>query len=296
MKHKPHLDQRPFLVRPGRRFRLKDHAPDATGEFGGKAAAKQALGEDVGALAAAQELLWADAGRSVIVILQALDAAGKDGTIKHVMSGVNPQGVEVVSFKAPSEEEKRHHFLWRPTRALPGRGRIAIFNRSYYEEVLVVRVHPEWLAGQYIPAELRKHGYRRLWKVRFDRINEFERTLVENGVCVIKFFLNVSKKEQKARFLERLNNPEKHWKFSAADIRERQHWKDYQHAYEEMLAATSTKEAPWYVIPADHKWFARAVVADIIAERIERMKLKFPRPTQEQLDGLDAARAQLESE
>ncbi|MCB1126578.1 MAG: polyphosphate kinase 2 family protein, partial [Verrucomicrobiae bacterium] len=208
----------------------------------------------------------------------------------------NPQGVEVVSFKAPSEEEKRHHFLWRPTRALPGRGRIAIFNRSYYEEVLVVRVHPEWLAGQYIPAELRKHGYRRLWKVRFDRINEFERTLVENGVCVIKFFLNVSKKEQKARFLERLNNPEKHWKFSAADIRERQHWKDYQHAYEEMLAATSTKEAPWYVIPADHKWFARAVVADIIAERIERMKLKFPRPTQEQLDGLDAARAQLESE
>jgi PPK2 family polyphosphate:nucleotide phosphotransferase len=296
MKHKRHLDHDPFLVRPGKRFRLKDHDPGATGQFGGKAKAKEALGEDVGALAAAQELLWASAERSVIVILQAMDAAGKDGTIKHVMSGVNPQGVDVISFKAPTDEERRRHFLWRPMKALPGRGRIAIFNRSYYEEVLVVRVHPEWLQDQYIPPALRKNGYKPLWKARFERIKQFERTLVENGVCLIKFFLNVSKKEQKERFLERLNNPEKHWKFSAADIRERQYWKDYQRAYEEMLQATSTEEAPWYVIPADRKWFSRAVVADIIAERIEEMKLKFPKPTKEQLDGLDAARKQLESE
>lgn len=296
MKHKRHLDHRPFLVQPGKRFRLKDHDPGATGQFGGKAKARKALGEDISTLAAAQELLWASAERSVVVILQALDAAGKDGTIKHVMSGVNPQGVDVTSFKAPSDEEKRRHFLWRPTKALPGRGRIAIFNRSYYEEVLVVRVHPEWLEDQYIPPELRKNGNKRLWRARFEQINQFERTLAENGVCLIKFFLNVSKEEQKERFLERLNNPEKHWKFSAADIRERRFWKDYQRAYEEMLGATSTQWAPWHVVPADHKWFTRAVVADVIAERIEELNLQFPKPTQEQLDGLAEARKQLEGE
>jgi PPK2 family polyphosphate:nucleotide phosphotransferase len=296
MKHTRHLDHKPFRVRPGRTVKLKDYDPGYTGPFQDKTAAKQALIEDVTALANAQRLLWASAQNSVIIIFQALDAAGKDGTIRHVMSGVNPQGVSVHSFKAPNEEEQRHYFLWRPMKALPGRGRIAIFNRSYYEEVLVVRVHPEFLEQQYIRPELRQRGYRDLWPERFRAINQFEKTLADNGACIIKFFLHVSKKEQKKRFLERLTNPEKHWKFSAADIRERAHWKAYQRAYEDMLGATSTRWAPWYVIPADHKWFTRAAVADIIAARIEKLKLKFPRPTPEQLEGLAAAREQLAAE
>ena len=296
MKHTRHLDHKPFRVPPGRKVKLKDHNPAYTGPFKDKTAAKQALVEDVTTLANAQRLLWASEQNSVIIIFQALDAAGKDGTIRHVMSGVNPQGVSVHSFKAPNEEERRHYFLWRPTKALPGRGRIAIFNRSYYEEVLVVRVHPEFLEQQYIHPELRKRGYRDLWPQRFRAINQFEKTLTDNGACVIKFFLHVSKKEQKKRFLERLTNPEKHWKFSAADIRERAHWKAYQRAYEDMLAATSTRWAPWYVIPADHKWFTRAAVADIISARIEKLKLKFPKPTPEQLEGLTAAREQLAAE
>ncbi len=296
MKKPKHMDHRPFIVRPGKGFRLKECDPGYTGHFKNKAEARKALSEDVSALAEAQHLLWASAKHSVIIILQALDAAGKDGTIRHVMSGVNPQGVDVHSFKAPTEEERLRHFLWRPMRVLPPRGRIAIFNRSYYEEVLVVRVHPELLADQYIRPEVRKGGYARLWKERFEAMNRFERTLTDSGCCIIKFFLNVSKKEQKERFLERINNPEKHWKFSAADIHERGYWKDYQKAYEEMLRATSTKWAPWYVMPADHKWFTRAAVADIIASRIEKLKLEFPKPTKEQLAGLDAARRKLESE
>lgn len=296
MKHTRHLDHRPFLVRPGKRLRLADHDPRSTGPFKNKAAGKAALLEDVEALARAQELLWASAEHSVIIIFQALDAAGKDGTIKHVMSGVNPQGVDVISFKAPTEEERRRPFLWRPMMALPGRGRIAIFNRSYYEEVLVVRVHPEFLKAQYIRPDLRPDNYRRLWPVRFEAINRFERTLTDHGVCIIKFFLNVSKEEQKKRFLERLTDPRKHWKFSAADIRERGYWNDYQRVYTEMLEATSTRWAPWYVIPADRKWFSRAAVADIIATRIEDLKLKFPEPAAEQLAGLDEARRQLEAE
>ncbi|MCP5519715.1 MAG: polyphosphate kinase 2 family protein [Verrucomicrobiales bacterium] len=296
MKTNRRLDHKPFLVPPGKRFRLKDHPPGYTGQFKNKGAAKEALIEDVTALAEAQQLLWASAEYSVIIIFQALDAAGKDGTIRHVMSGVNPQGVEVHSFKAPTEEERLRHFLWRPMKAMPARGRIAIFNRSYYEEVLVVRVHPELLEYQYVRPELRRKGYDRLWEERYESINRLERTLTQNGCCVIKFFLHVSRAEQKERFLERINNPEKHWKFSAADIRERAFWDDYQRAYEQMLQATSTSWAPWYVVPADHKWFTRAVVADIIASRIGRLKLRYPKPTPEQIEGLEAARQQLEAE
>jgi PPK2 family polyphosphate:nucleotide phosphotransferase len=296
MKEKYRFNHSPYIVRPGRKFRLKDHDTSFTNGYNDKKTAKKSLLEDVTQLAAAQELLWASGQKSVLIIFQAMDAAGKDGTIKHVMSGINPQGCDVYSFKAPTEEERKHHFLWRPMKVLPAAGRIAIFNRSYYEEVLVVRIHPEFLQGQVIQPIPKKGNYKPLWRARYKQINMFEQYMASNGTCIIKFFLHVSKDEQKERFLERLEDKNKHWKFSAADIRERTHWDEYQDAYEEMLAATSSAQAPWYIIPADKKWFARALVADVISSRISEMKLKFPKVSAEQLEALMEAKQILENE
>jgi PPK2 family polyphosphate:nucleotide phosphotransferase len=296
MKEQFTIDHAPFTVKPGKKFRLKDHDTAYTADIRNKKEAREALFEDVTELAEAQELLWASGQKSVLIIFQAMDAAGKDGTIKHVMSGINPQGCDVYSFKAPCEDEKKHHFLWRPMKVLPAAGRIAIFNRSYYEEVLVVRVHPEFLRGQVLHRQPRGKNLMPVWKARYRQINEFERYMSANGTCIIKFFLNVSREEQKQRFLQRLDDDKKHWKFSAADVREREYWDDYQQAYEDMLKATSTEHAPWYVIPADKKWFARALVADIITSRIKELKLKFPKVSKEQLEALQEAKAQLEAE
>jgi PPK2 family polyphosphate:nucleotide phosphotransferase len=225
--------------------------------------------------------------------LQAMDAAGKDGVIKHVMSGVNPQGTQVYSFKAPSAEELDHTYLWRNFKALPERGRIGIFNRSYYEEVLVVRVHPEILDRQQLPPELKGKD---IWKRRFEEINHFEEYLVDNGTIVLKFFLNVSKEEQKKRFLERIDRPEKNWKFSSADAKERQRWDDYQAAYEDLLNHTSTKHAPWYVVPADHKWFSRLAVGAVILRTLKDLKLAYPNIDEAQRQELLKAKEMLESE
>jgi PPK2 family polyphosphate:nucleotide phosphotransferase len=235
-------------------------------------------------LADAQDLLWASDKYALLIVLQGMDAAGKDGLIKHVMSGVNPQGCQVFSFKQPSDEELQHDFLWRQTKCLPARGRIGIFNRSYYEDVLVVRVHPEWLEKQHLTPG------RSLWRERYDDINSFEHHLTRNHTVILKFFLHVSKKEQKRRLLERLENPDKHWKFSASDLAERGYWDDYVEAYEEALSATSTKYAPWYVIPADHKWVARALVSEILTATIQDLHLKFPQPTPEQLAAIRKAK------
>lgn len=295
MSNHHHLDHSHFQVPSGKKIKLKDFDPGFTAGFKNKEEAHAALLEDVSGLAAAQDVLWAAKEQAVVIVFQALDAAGKDGTIKHVMSGVNPQGVHVHSFKAPSDEERLHHFLWRPARVAPARGEIAIFNRSYYEEVLVVRVHPEFLSGQWIPEELRQ-DHRKLWKTRFDEINEFEAIGKRNNMIVIKFFLNVSKQEQRKRFLQRLDDPEKNWKFSAADLHERGFWDEYQSVYEDMLSATSTEHSPWYVIPADKKWFTRACVADIITSRLEALDLKYPTVPEKERAVLAEARQQLETE
>jgi PPK2 family polyphosphate:nucleotide phosphotransferase len=293
-KHHFHLDR--FVVPFGRKLRLAEHDPAYTGGIRNKGAAQAALLDDVSHLAAAQELLWATGEHALLIILQGLDAAGKDGTIKHVMSGVNPQGCNVTSFKAPSDEEAQHDFLWRPVRFLPARGQIAIFNRSYYEEVLVVRVHPEFLERQHLPPEQRRLKPAQLWALRHEQIVAFERRLVENGTCVLKFFLHTSREEQRRRFLARLSDPKKCWKFSAADSRERKFWDDYIQAYEDMLSATSTRWAPWYVIPADHKWFLRACVADIIAARLTALRLKYPKVSKARRAELARVRRALEGE
>ncbi|MBN2275680.1 MAG: polyphosphate kinase 2 family protein [Bacteroidales bacterium] len=295
MKGRHSFDHSQYLVTPGKKIRLDNYDPAFTNELGDKKEAKDVLKEDKEALAGAQELLWASEQQAVLIIFQALDAAGKDSTIKHVMSGVNPQGCEVHSFKAPSEEEKKHHFLWRPARVLPGAGRIAIFNRSYYEEVLVVRVHPDFLKGQLLPEKIRGKDLKKIWEARYRSINKWEKLIMEQGICIIKFFLNVSKGEQKKRFLERLDRPEKNYKFSAADVEERSYWNEYRKAYEDMLNATSTRWAPWYIIPADKKWFTRAVVADIIASRINKLKLKIPELSESELAKLKKARKELEN-
>jgi len=296
MSHKHTFDHLYYIVKPGKKIQLKNYDPGFTEGLADKKEAKKALEEDQAALAEAQALLWASEQKAVIIIFQALDAAGKDSTIKHVMSGVNPQGCEVHSFKAPSEEEKKRHFLWRPARILPGAGRIAIFNRSYYEEVLVVRVHPDFLKGQLLPRKLRGKDVKKIWESRYKEIKDWEKQMTEQGICIIKFFLNVSKEEQRKRFLERLDKPEKNYKFSAADVKERVYWKDYQKAYEDMLNATSTRYSPWYVIPADKKWFTRTVVADIIAARINQLKLKIPKLSEEEMADLQEARKVLEKE
>jgi PPK2 family polyphosphate:nucleotide phosphotransferase len=244
-------------------------------------------------LAELQEKLYASDQWGLLLVFQAMDAAGKDGTIKHVLSGVNPQGCQVTSFKQPSHEELDHDFLWRSQRVGPERGRIGIFNRSYYEEVLVVRVHPQILAGQKIPPRL---VGRRLWDERLEDIAAYERYLTRNGFPILKFFLNVSRKEQKRRFLERLDQPEKHWKFSPADVRERGHWKAYMSAYEEAIRATAAPHAPWYVVPADQKWFTRVVVAAAIVEALEKLDLSFPKVSDAKREELSLARAQLAKE
>ncbi|MFM7206497.1 MAG: polyphosphate kinase 2 family protein [Planctomycetaceae bacterium] len=285
-------------VDPGSEFRLAAHDPAWAGdddipEKDRREFAEGALASEVGELARMQELLWASDTWSVLVIFQAMDAAGKDGAIKHVMSGVNPQGVEVTSFKKPSDEELDHTFLWRCMKRVPERGRIGIFNRSYYEEVLVVRVHEQLLAAQRIPGVTPRP---RTWRDRFDDINAFERHLTRNGTAIVKFFLNVSRKEQRKRFLARIDEPDKHWKFSPADVAERQHWDAYMRAYEEALSATSTEHAPWYVVPADRKWVSRAVVAAVLAETIRGLKLEWPAVDDAKRRQIEEARRLLEAE
>jgi PPK2 family polyphosphate:nucleotide phosphotransferase len=263
----------PFRITNGRTFRLADVRPDDTRGLKSKEDARKDLEKGVERLADLQERLYAQDQWGVLLIFQAMDAAGKDGAIAHVMSGVNPQGCQVFSFKAPSAEEIDHDFLWRTTRCLPERGRIGIFNRSYYEEMLVVRVHPEILAKQRLPKRL---VTKRIWKERFEDVAAFEQYLARNGYAIVKFFLHVSKKAQKARFLERLERPEKNWKFSLADATEREYWDDYMAAYEDVIRRTAAPHAPWYVVPADNKWFTRLVVARAIEETLVGLKLKFP--------------------
>ncbi|MDW8269237.1 MAG: polyphosphate kinase 2 family protein, partial [Anaerolineae bacterium] len=265
---------RPFLVPPGRPIVLaRDYDPAYTAEFLDKSEAEAALQRGIEQLARYQEMLYAQNQYALLIVIQGMDASGKDSLIKHVMSGLNPQGTQVYSFKAPSAEELDHDYLWRHVKALPERGRIGIFNRSHYEEVLIVRVYPEILAGQHLPPTLKDEG---IWQRRFEEINNFEKFLVNNGTVVIKFFLNVSKEEQRKRFLERIELPEKNWKFSLFDVKQRARWDDYMRAYEDMLNHTSTPWAPWYVIPADRKWFARLVAAEIIVRTLAGLNLAFP--------------------
>ena len=293
------IDQ--IRVEPGKKINLKDFDTRWTLTSELKDAGKEAVKEKAAAmleanreeLAKAQELLWASDIHSVLVVLQAMDAAGKDGIIKHVMSGINPQGCEVFSFKQPSAEELDHNFLWRFMRRLPERGKIGIFNRSYYEDVLVVKVHPEMIDAQKLPPGKRGDSF---WQKRYDDINAFEHHLVRNGTLVLKFFLHISKDEQKKRFLERLDNPNKHWKFSEGDLAERAHWDDYNKAFEEAISATSTKWAPWYIIPADHKWVSRTLISDVLVTAIKSLKLEFPSVSEEKKAALVEARRQLEQE
>jgi PPK2 family polyphosphate:nucleotide phosphotransferase len=283
-----------LLVPPGKKISLKkDYDPGHTGGLVKKKEAEKLLADGILQLAEQQNRLYAQNNYALLIILQAMDAAGKDGVIKHVMSGVNPQGTQVFSFKAPSAEELDHTYLWRNFKTLPERGNIGIFNRSYYEEVLVARVHPEILERQQLPPHLRDKG---IWKRRFQEINNFEEYLVNNGTIVLKFFLNVSKAEQKKRFLERIDRPEKNWKFSSADAKERQRWDDYQAAYEDVLNHTSTKHAPWYVVPADHKWFTRLAVGGVILQTMRDLKLAYPTISEAQQQELLKAKEMLESE
>ena len=281
-----------YRVDDGGKFSLDDVDPADTGSLR-KDKVEGLLQAGVERLAELQEKLYAQDRWALLLIFQAMDAAGKDSTIEHVMSGVNPQGVDVRSFKAPSPEEMDHDFLWRTTRCLPERGRIGIFNRSYYEEVLVVRVHPEILEAQHLPDAVRRKG---IFNDRFEDIRGFERYLGRNGIVVRKFFLHVSKEEQKQRFLNRLQRPEKNWKFSAADLKERGHWKDYMGAYEDAIRRTATKRAPWYVIPADHKWFTRLVVAAAIIATLEELDLHFPKVDKQKKRELRSVREGLERE
>ncbi len=283
----------PFRVTDGDRFRLKHVSPGETGGLKSKEQAQEYLRHGIGTLAALQEKLYAQHQWSVLIIIQAMDAAGKDGVISHVMSGINPQGCQVYSFKAPSAEELDHDFLWRTTCRLPERGRIGIFNRSYYEEVLVVRVHAGILAGQNLPPSLVTKS---IWQERFDSINAFERHLARSGYAILKFFLHVSKREQKRRFLERLERPDKNWKFSMADVREREHWNEYMDAYEDMIRHTATKHAPWYVVPADNKWFTRLAVSAAIQKRMYPLDLAFPKVDGEKARELESARQALAGE
>jgi PPK2 family polyphosphate:nucleotide phosphotransferase len=283
--------EKSYRVTNGKHFSLKDYDPADTGPFRSKEHAQQKLEKDIARMRGLQDMLYAQDRWALLLILQGIDAGGKDGTIKHVMSGVNPQGCEVHSFKEPSTEELQHDFLWRTTMRLPERGHIGIFNRSYYEEVLVVRVHPKIIDSEKLAPELvTKH----IWQERFEDICAFERHMARNGTVIRKFFLHLSKKEQKERFLARLDDPEKNWKFSAADIHERQYWDDYQNAYEEMIAATSTKHAPWYVIPADHKWFSHLAVAAAVVETLEELNLSYPKVDAAKRKELEAARKELE--
>ncbi|MFN6570318.1 hypothetical protein A6770_12475 [Nostoc minutum NIES-26] len=283
-----------FIVPPSSKISLqKNYDPAYKIDFTEKNDAAIKLQTDIERIAKYQDILYAQNTYALLIIFQAMDAAGKDSTIKHVMSGVNPQGFQVFSFKAPSDEELDHDYLWRNMKALPERGRIGIFNRSYYEEVLVARVHPEILKKQQLPENLKGN---QIWKQRFEEINNFEKYLVNNGIIVLKFFLNVSKAEQKKRFLARIDSPEKNWKFSVSDARERGFWDDYMDAYEQVFNHTSTSWAPWYIIPADRKWFTRLVVSDIICTKLKELNLKYPTVSDEYKQQLVQARSMLEQE
>ena len=283
----------PFRISKGKDFRLKDVDPDDTLDFtkeADKPRSKETLAMGVTALSELQDKLYAQDKWAVLLIFQAMDAAGKDGAIKHVMSGVNPQGVEVFSFKSPSSEDLDHDYLWRCMKCLPNRGHIGIFNRSYYEEVLVVRVHPELLAKQKLPPKLMGKN---IWEDRFEDIRNFEQYLTRNGVVVRKFFLHVSKKEQKKRFLDRIDDPLKNWKFSSNDANERDFWDDYMKAYEEMIQETATKYAPWYVVPADNKWFTRVIVGSAVIDALDSLDLAYPEVDESKLKELAAAKKKL---
>ena len=286
---------RPYRIDDGRRFRLIDYPADDTAHLDDqdKPRAQEALEIGRNALSELQDMLYAQDKWAVLLVFQAMDAAGKDGVIKHVMSGVNPQGCQVFSFKAPTSEELDHDYLWRCMKSLPERGRIGIFNRSYYEEVLVVKVHPEFLAGQKLPPQV---VGKNLWKDRYEDIRAFERYLSRNGVLIRKFYLNVSRAEQKKRFLERIDEPEKNWKFSVGDVKERAHWDAYMDAYETMIRETSTPESPWYVVPADNKWFTRIVVAGAIVDALASLGLHYPKVEAATLAELAAAKKSLLAE
>jgi PPK2 family polyphosphate:nucleotide phosphotransferase len=284
---------KPFLVESGKKFTLSDHDPGNTLGFKTNKDAQKKLKEGVARMSDMQQKLYAQSRWGVLLIFQAMDAAGKDGVIRHVMSGVNPQGCQVYSFKSPSAEELDHDFLWRTSKCLPERGRIGIFNRSYYEETLVVRVHPDLMAKQMIPPQL---VTKKIWKQRFEDINNLESYLTRNGVVVRKFFLNISKEEQKQRFLRRLEDPDRNWKFSKADAEERGYWDEYMVAYEDMIRNTATAEAPWYVVPADNKWFTRLVVAAAIIDTLEGLDLHYPEVDEAKKKELEVARKLLEKE
>lgn len=298
MGKKHRFNHRHFEVKPGSSVNLGKLSTNAGKELLPKELAEEALAADVADLQANQDRLYATGRFSLLVILQGMDASGKDGVIRHVMSGVNPLGCRAYAFKAPNEEELKHHFLWRPMRFLPERGMISLFNRSYYEEVMVVRVHPKFLEPQCLPKfdPLKSKSLDKLWKQRFREINAFERSLVASGTLVLKFLLHVSHDEQKQRLLERIRQPEKNWKFNPRDIDERQLWPAYKSAFEAALEETSTDWAPWHVIPADSKWYARSAIADIIAARLEKLELQYPIVSQEQNDLYAKLAAQLEAE
>ncbi len=283
----------PYRITDGKEFKLKDIDPDDTGDFGksDKDRFKEALDEGIQVLRELQEKLYADDKWGVLLIFQAMDAAGKDGAIKHVFSGINPQGCQVFSFKSPSTEELDHDFMWRCMKNLPEKGRFGIFNRSYYEEVLVVRVHPEYLDAQRLPK-----NDNNIWKKRYQDICNIEKYMSHNGILVLKFFLHVSRKEQKKRFLERLDKPEKNWKFSHADVKERQHWDEYMDAYEDMIRNTASDNAPWFVVPANNKWYTRTVVAAAVIDALASLKLEFPKLDKKKLEELKVAREALMSE
>ena len=287
------MDITKFTVPPGKKSPLDKFDPAFTGTFKKKEDALTTLQGDIASIAAFQDILYAQNQYSILIIFQAMDAAGKDGAIKHVMSGLNPQGCQVRSFKAPSSEELDHDFLWRCSKALPERGQIGIFNRSYYEEVLIVRVHAELLEGERLPAGTAPKD---TWKMRYDEINNFERYLVRNGTIVLKFFLHISKEEQKRRFLERIEKPEKNWKFSPSDVKERKYWDEYMKAYADAFQHTSTQWAPWYVIPADHKWFTRVAIADVLLKTMKSLKLSYPATSRERKKELLEVKRQLEME
>ena len=291
MAARARIDVGRFRVRPGQKVDLRQYDPADTGPFKHRRAASGDLERGIEKLVALQERLYAQDRWAVLLVFQAMDAAGKDSAIKHVMSGLNPQGTVVFSFKRPSEEELDHDYLWRTTKALPERGRIGIFNRSYYEEVLVVRVHPEILGRQKLPPSL---VTRHIWRDRYEDINAFERYLARNGTLIRKFFLHVSREEQRRRLLERLDEPSKNWKFDVGDLGERDHWDEYQAAYEQALSRTSTKDAPWFVVPADHKWFTRLVIAELVRDALESLDLQFPQLSRAQLEALAEARKRLQ--
>lgn len=283
-----------FRVPEGEKLNLENHKTDFTGDYTGKEAAKKDLKDNIKKLKKLQRVLYADDKRALLIIFQAMDAAGKDGAIRHVMSGLNPQGTQVYSFKAPSAEERDHDYLWRCMKALPERGRIGIFNRSYYEDVLIVRVHEEILQMSQLPKEVK--GNPNIWEQRFEQIRNFEKYLTENGIHVLKFFLHLSKEEQRERFLARINTPEKNWKFSSADAKERGFWDDYMNAYTDAMQNTSTENSPWFVIPADHKWFSRVTVSNVIIDKMQLLDLNYPEVSSEHLKRLQEAKEMLENE